>query len=147
VQNKLCVLFVSDGNSARSQMAEGILRKLAGNKFEVFSAGFDPKPLDPMAVMVMNEIGIDISHQQSKHVNDYLEKQFDYSINFCGHDRYFCLDFQHDHAALQWTCDDPALAIGSHAEKLEAFRNTREQIQQLIENWLPEVKGRAESSN
>jgi arsenate reductase len=139
------VLFVSDANSARSQMAEALLRKLGGDRLEVHSAGFEPSPLHPLAVKAMAEIGIDISSQRSKHFNDYLETQFDYAILLCDRGRQFCADFPHDHATLHWVCDDPTEARGTEAEKMEAFRRAREQIRGEVEQWLatkpPEGRG------
>jgi arsenate reductase len=142
MQFPIRVLFVSDGNAARSQMAEALLRKLGGDGFEVSSAGLEPKPLHPLAVSAMKEVGIDIAKQRSKHVNEYLEIQFDYAVTLCDRGSLFCPDFLHDHATLHWICDDPTEAPGTEAEKLQAFRNARDEIQTQIEHWLTTLQSK-----
>jgi len=136
MQVPIRVLFLSDGNAARSQMAEALLRSLGGVGFEVRSAGFEPLAVHALAVQAMREIGVDISGQRAKHFNEYLQDQFDYSITLCSHDRHFCPDFLHDIQTLHWVCDDPGEAGGTEAEKLAAYRRARDEIRAQIERWL-----------
>jgi arsenate reductase len=136
MSNPIRVLFVSDGNAARSPMAEALLRQLGGGRFEVKSAGFEPQPLHPLAVQATGEVGIDLSGRTSRHVNDFLDTQFDYSIILCDRDAHFCPDFPHDHVNLHWSCDDPAAVGGSDAEPLNAFRSSRDDLRARLENWL-----------
>jgi len=135
------VLFLCDGNAERSQMAEGLLRARGGVRFAVHSAGIDPRPLDPMAVTVMREVGIDIAGQRSKHLNDYEELQFDYVVTLGEKARSSYLDFARDGHALHWQCLDPAEAAGSDAERLAAFRQAREAITVHLASWLAALAG------
>jgi arsenate reductase len=130
------VLFLSDGNAARSQMAEALLHNLGGTGFEVRSAGLDPMPLHALAVQAMAEIGIDISGQRGKHLNEYLDTRFDHVITLCGRDQHFCPDFPHDGETLHWICEDPGAAGGTEAEKLVAYRQARDDIRLQLERWL-----------
>jgi arsenate reductase len=136
------VLFVSDGNATRSPMAEALLKRLGGAGFEVHSAGFEPQPLHPLAVQAMQEIGIDISAQASRHVNDFLETQFDYSVILCDRDMHFSPDYPHDHVNLHWACDDPTAVGGSESERLNAFRQTRDELRARLESWVASLPKR-----
>lgn len=140
MHNPLRVLFMCDGNAARSQMAEGLLRSLGGNSFEVHSAGLEPRPLNPIAVNVMSEVDIDISTQRSKHLNEHLDTQFDYVITLCDRTRESCPDFPRDNEVLHWSIDDPTLAQGTEEEKLAIFRHVRDQIRALLERWIPTTR-------
>jgi arsenate reductase len=122
------VLFLCTGNSARSQMAEGYLRHVAGDRYEVLSGGIHPKGLNPLAVEAMNEIGIDISRQKSKDVRDFLGTAIQYVVTVCDNAKEHCPIFPGTYKFLHWGLDDPAAAIGSHEEKLAVFRRVREQI-------------------
>ncbi|HUM04797.1 MAG TPA: arsenate reductase ArsC [Terriglobales bacterium] len=130
------VLFLCTGNSARSQMAEGILRKLAGDSFEPLSAGIEPKGLNPLAVEAMRELGIDISSQRSKDVKDFLGQAIPYVITVCDNAREHCPIFPRTYKFLHWSFDDPAAAQGSAEEKLAMFRRVRDQITRRIEAEL-----------
>lgn len=130
------VLFLCTGNSARSQMAEGLLRHLAGDRFEPLSAGIEPKGLNPLAVEAMNEIGIDISRQKSKDVRGFLGQAIPYVITVCANAREHCPIFPRTYKFLQWGLDDPAAVEGSRDEKLAAFRRVRDQIAERIEQEL-----------
>jgi arsenate reductase len=130
------VLFLSSSNAARSQMAEALLRRLGGDRFEVYSAGFEPLPIARGATQAMQEIGIDLTGQRSKHINEYLDRQFDHVVVLCGHDRHFCPDFPHDKDTLVWTCDEPTEATGNEDDQLYAFRAARDRLQALIEDWI-----------
>ncbi|TCS71742.1 arsenate reductase [Sulfuritortus calidifontis] len=130
------VLFLCDGNAARSQMAEGLLRALGGPGFEVHSAGLEPRPLHPLAVEAMAEAGIDIAGQRSKHLNEFLDTRFDRVITLCDRTRESCPDFPRDNETLHWAIDDPTAAPGTQAEQLAAFRRARDAIRREIERWL-----------
>lgn len=130
------VLFLCEGNADRSQMAEGLLRVEGGDRFEVHSAGIDPRPLDPLAVAAMQEVGIDIAGQPSKHLNDYEDMQFDYVVTLCEQVVGSCLDFARDGHSLHWQCSDPSDSPGSDADRLAAFRQAREEIKENLDAWL-----------
>jgi arsenate reductase (thioredoxin) len=131
------VLFVCTANAARSQMAEGMLRTLAGDRFEVHSAGIYPRQVDELAVAAMKERDIDISKQRSKGVEEFLDKSdFSYVITLCGHAERACPAFPGGTVRLHWPVPDPALAVGSLEERLQEFRDVRDQIEALIEAWL-----------
>src|SRR5713101_4529096 len=125
-QPKKRVLFLCTGNSCRSQMAEGALRELAGDRFEAASAGTAPTRINPMAVRVMAEIGIDISEQRSKSVVEMMGEQFDNVITVCARARETCPDFPA--TRLHWSFDDPAAADGSEEAQLKVFRRVRDEI-------------------
>lgn len=130
------VLFLSDGNSARSQMAEALLRSVGGDRFAVHSAGLsEPQSLHPLAVQVMAEIDLDISGQRGKHLNEYLDTQFDYIITLCDRAKESCPDFPRDNETLHWHLDDPTEARGSDAEKLLVFRRVRDELRSDMERW------------
>jgi arsenate reductase len=132
------VLFLCTGNSARSQMAEGILRHLAGDRFEVFSAGTKPSVVNPNAIIAMREIGVDISHHHSKHVNECFGKPFDTVITVCDNARETCPILPGNAKQIHWSFEDPAAVEGTPEQKLAAFRKIRDQIRFRIENdFLP----------
>ena len=122
------VLFLCTGNSARSQMAEGYLRSLASDRFEVASAGIEPKCLNPLAVEAMREIGVNISAQRSKDVREFLGAPFHYVVTVCSNAREKCPVFPAAFKSLHWDIADPAAATGTHEEKLAAFRRARDEI-------------------
>ena len=128
-------LILCTGNSARSQMAEGLLRDISGGRIEVASAGTHPTAVRPEAVEVMREIGIDISGQRSKSVNE-LDAKFDYVITVCDHAREHCPVFPAATRRIHWSFDDPAAIEGTREERLAAFRRVRDQIRErLREFW------------
>ena len=130
------VLFLCTGNSARSQMAEGYLRYTARDRFEPLSAGIEPKGLNPLAIEVMQEIGIDISHQESKDVVSFLGQYIPYIVTVCDNARERCPIFPRSFKFLHWSFDDPAAAQGSREEKLAVFRRVRDEIAQRIDEEL-----------
>ena len=130
------VLFLCTGNSCRSQMAEGWLRHLAGDHFVVASAGTHPVGLNPYAVTVMGEAGVDISHHISERVDSYLDQPFDYVITVCDRAQETCPVFPGTATTLHWSFDDPAHATGSYGEKLIVFRKTRDEIASRIRRFL-----------
>ncbi|MBV9242305.1 MAG: arsenate reductase ArsC, partial [Acidobacteria bacterium] len=122
------VLFLCTGNSARSQMAEGLLRHMAGDRFDVYSAGVEPSRVRPEAIAAMDEIGIDISGQQSKSVDEFTGKQFDYVITVCDNARQNCPVFPGNAVRIHWSFNDPASVEGNEKERNAAFRQVRDQI-------------------
>ena len=127
------VLFLCTGNSARSQMAEGLLREIAGERFEVLSAGTNPVGVNPLAIEAMQEVGIDISKQHSKNVKDFLGKPIEYVVTVCDRAKESCPVFPGTYKFFSWSLDDPAAVTGTKEEKLGAFRRIRDEISQHIE--------------
>lgn len=131
------LLFLCTGNSARSQMAEALLRHYAGDRFEVHSAGLEPKGINPYTVRVMDEFGIDIRSQQSKSVTTYLGRMvFSYVITVCSNAEANCPIFPGYTIRMHWPFDDPAAATGSDDQKMDKFRQVRDQIAARIQDWL-----------
>jgi len=126
--HKRRVLIVCTGNSARSQLAEGLLRYEAGDRFEVFSAGTQPAPVRTAAVEVMRELGIDISCQRSKGVAEFAGQEFDVVITVCDKAREECPVFPGDPERLHWPFEDPASLVETPEERLVAFRRLRDRI-------------------
>ncbi|MBZ5628327.1 MAG: arsenate reductase ArsC [Acidobacteriia bacterium] len=127
------VLFLCTGNSARSQMAEGYLRHVAGDRFEAMSAGIEPKELHPLAIEAMREVGIDISHQTSKDVVSLLGQSVAYVVTVCDNARDRCPIFPGTWKFVHWSLEDPAVAEGTHEERLAVFRRARDRIIAKIE--------------
>ncbi len=123
-------------NSARSQMAEGLLRHLAGERFEAHSAGTEATHVRPLAIRAMNEIGVDISEQGSKTLERYLGEPFDYVITVCDDANEACPFFPGAANRLHWSFEDPSRAKGSEEERLAVFRSVRDRIRQRIEDDL-----------
>lgn len=133
------VLFLCTGNSARSQMAEAFLRHLAGDRFEVFSAGLEPKGIHPMTIQVMQEKGISLEGQFSKPLTEYMGKvNFDWLITVCDNADKNCPFFPGMGSRLHWPFEDPAAATGSEADRLDKFRQIRDEIELKIKSWLAE---------
>ena len=133
--NKKRVLFLCTGNSARSQMAEGFLRHMAGDRFEVFSAGVKPTQVNPLAIKVMAEAGVDISKHRSKSAMEFIGQQFDYIITVCDNAKQTCPVFPGKHEKIHWDLEDPAEAQGSEEERIGVFRKIRDEIRKKIEEW------------
>ena len=130
------VLFVCTHNSARSQMAEGLLRDRAGDRFEVTSAGTEATHVRPLAIRAMAEIGIDISGQESKTLERYLGEPFDYVITVCDDANEACPFFPGAKKWLHWSFEDPSRAEGPEDERLAIFRRVRDKIWKRIEQEL-----------
>jgi arsenate reductase len=130
------VLFLCTHNSARSQMAEGLLRALAGNRFEAMSAGTEATHVRPLAIRAMRELGVDISGQESKTLDRYLREPFDYVITVCDDANEACPFFPGAANRLHWSFEDPSRAEGSEEERLAVFRSVRDRIRQRIEDDL-----------
>ncbi|MGB9103184.1 MAG: arsenate reductase ArsC [Terriglobales bacterium] len=132
--SKQRVLILCTGNSARSQMGEGLLRHLAGDRFEVFSAGTKPAGLNPNAVKAMREVGIDISAHRSKSVDEFAGQQFDYVVTVCDSARESCPVFPGAGKRLHENFEDPAAA--SRDQQLAIFRKVRNQIRAYLEEFI-----------
>ena len=130
------VLFLCSGNSARSQMAEGFMNHLGHGEWKVQSAGIFPSYVHPLAIRVMEEVGIDLSQQASKSTDPFLNEEFDYVITLCEHAAKFCPAFGGQGKRLNWSFDDPASAIGTIEERLLFFRRIRDEIKTKIEAFL-----------
>jgi arsenate reductase len=122
------VLFVCTGNSARSQMAEAMLTAHGHGEFQVFSAGTEPRGVNPFAVQVLAEMGIDWSAARAKSVTEFIGQPFDYVITVCDRARQVCPVFPGQHNSLHWGLDDPAEVQGSDAQKVAAFRRTQTEL-------------------
>jgi arsenate reductase (thioredoxin) len=138
---KPIVLFLCTGNSARSQMAEALLREYAGDHFEVHSAGTDPKGVNPLTVRGMEEIGIDMAGHRSKHAKEYLGRlPVCYLITVCAEAERVCPTcWPGVVVRMFWPFEDPAACAGDEEERLEKFREVRDQIADRIRGWLSEV--------
>lgn len=129
------VLFVCTGNSARSIMAEALLRHHGGDEFEVHSAGTVPRGVNPLTLKVLADAGIDASAARSKSVNEYLGQEFDYVVTVCDQARQVCPVFPGVHESLHWGYEDPAEATGSEEERLAVFRRVFIQIGERVRQF------------
>jgi arsenate reductase (thioredoxin) len=130
------VLILCTGNSARSQMAEGLLRQQGGDQFEVFSAGMKPSRVNPLAIEAMREVGIDISDHRSKLVDEFTGQEFDYVITVCDKAKESCPIFPGKAQRVHWSIDDPAAAEGDEAIRLAIFRRLRDEIRERLRSFL-----------
>ena len=130
------VLFLCIGNSVRSQMAEGLLNELGSGKWKAWSGGVFPSYVHPLAVRVMEEMGIDISRQTSKSMDRFRNEVFDYIITLCDEAAQSCPTFSNKGRRLHWPLEDPAAAIGTIEERLAIFRRIRDEIKTKIEELL-----------
>jgi arsenate reductase len=117
-------------------MAEGLLRNMAGDRFEVFSAGTEPAGVNPLAVKAMAEIGVDISHHHSKHAKEYLGQGFPFLVTLCDDANEHCPIFPGVVYRYHWGFEDPAAATGTEEERLAAFRKVRDEIKAQIESFV-----------
>ena len=138
---KARVLFLCTHNSARSQMAEGLLRYLAGNRFKAHSAGTEATHVRPLAIRAMDEIGVDISGQKSKTLERYLGEPFDYVITVCDDANEACPFFPGATNRLHWSLPDPSAAKGSEEERLEVFRSVRDALRDRVQAELVDGRG------
>ena len=130
------VLILCTGNSARSQMAEGILRDIAGDRFEVQSAGTAPSHVRPEAIEAMSEIGIDISSYRSKSVDEFSSQPFDQIITVCDNAKENCPVFPGRANRIHWSFEDPAAVKGTETEQLDAFRRIRDEIRERLRRFV-----------
>jgi len=132
------VLFLCTHNSARSQMAEGFLRALAGDRFEVASAGTEARGVNPLAARVMAEAGVDLAGHTSKTLDRFVGEPWDYVVTVCDSANEACPVFPGAAQRLHWSFDDPSAAGGAEAERLAVFRRIRDEIRARIGAWLGE---------
>jgi arsenate reductase len=130
------ILFLCTSNSTLSQMAEAFLKRITFNRVDVFSAGIKPVNVHPMGIRVMKELGIDISKNRSKSVNEYYHDRFDYVITIDDNARENSPTFQGSHTKMHKSLDDPAKFKGTDPEKLEGFRLTRDQIKDWLTDFV-----------
>jgi len=132
------VLILCTGNSCRSQIAEGWWRHYAGDRWEVHSAGIMPVGVNPLAIRVMAEVGIDISNQRSKGLEEYLDEPFDLVVTVCATADQACPTFPGTGRKEHWPFDDPIEARGDLEQRLAEFRRARDEIGARIRTWLAE---------
>jgi arsenate reductase len=132
------VLIVCTGNAARSQMAEGLLRNDAGDRFEVLSGGIYPSYVRPLAIEAMREVGIDISGQWSKSVEEFVDQDIDYVITVCDHANEVCPAFPARTKRIHWSIPDPVSVWGDDEAQLQAFRVARDDIRERLKNFAKE---------
>ncbi|MDE0125378.1 MAG: arsenate reductase ArsC [Bryobacterales bacterium] len=130
------VLILCTGNSCRSQMAEGLLRFMAADRIEAYSAGTDPHGIHPDAVVAMDEMGIDIRGHESEHVDTYLGFGIDTVITVCERASSNCPTFPERVGRVHWSFDDPASAQGGDEERRAVFRRVRDEIAASLRSWL-----------
>lgn len=135
---KTRVLFLCTGNSCRSQMAEGFLRAYGGEFYEAHSAGTNPSTVNPLAVEVMREAGIDISGQRSKNVTEYVGQHFSRVVTVCNNAAEHCPIFPGPCIREHWPFEDPADASGNREERLGVFRKVRDEIGARVQSWVKE---------
>jgi arsenate reductase len=133
--DKKRVLILCTGNSARSQMAEGLLRQDAGDRFEVFSAGTKPSRVRPEAITVMQELGIDITGNRSKHVDEFVDQKFDYVLTVCDNANESCPVFPGRAVRIHRNFDDPAALEAPGQERLALFRRVRDEIREYLKSF------------
>ena len=134
MSDKKRVLILCTGNSARSQMAEGLLRHDAGDRYEVASAGTHPSSVRPEAIQALAELGIDIAGHRSKHVDELLHQPFDYVLTVCDNARESCPVFPGEAKVIHHSFEDPAAAEGAEAERLAVFRRVRDEIREYLKS-------------
>jgi arsenate reductase len=139
--DKKKVLILCTGNSARSQMAEGLLRHDAGHRFVVESAGTKPSHVRPEAIAVMKELGIDISGSRSKSVDEFAGREFDYVLTVCDNAKENCPVFPGHATHLHCNFEDPAAAEGSETARLAVFRRVRDEIRDYLKGFPSQVRG------
>lgn len=142
-QSKEKVLFVCIHNSARSQMAEALLKKLGGDRFDAYSAGLEPGSLNPLAIEVMQELGIDISTNETKAVFEYFKQGalFNYVITVCdGASAEKCPIFPGITKRIHWSFEDPSVLTGSHELKIAATRRIRDEIEKAVTEFITTTK-------
>jgi arsenate reductase len=139
--NKVKVLFLCTGNSCRSQLAEGWARHLKGDVIDAYSAGVLPVGVHPRAVAVMKEAGVDISKQTSKHVNLFLDDDFDYVVTLCDNAREQCPVFPGRVKFVHHSFEDPSFVFGTEEEIMQAFRKTRDMIRTFVETLPDSLEG------
>ena len=134
------IIFICTGNACRSQIAHGLLENIAGDKFEVFSAGSHPSRVHTMSIKIMEEIGIDISHHTSDFIDDYLKTGIEIVITLCDNANETCPLFPGDIKKIHWSINDPIKALDYNKHQIESFRKTREDIKSRIIKFIESYK-------
>jgi arsenate reductase (thioredoxin) len=134
------ILVLCTHNSARSQMAEALLRSYGNGRFKVDSAGTEATRVNPLAVEAMSELGVDISGARSKHLNEFIEQEFDYVITVCDNAAETCPMFPGKSERIHWSFPDPSQAEGSNEDRMGAFRTVRDDIAEKIHKWVNESR-------
>ena len=134
--DKKNIIFICTGKACRSQIAHGLLKNLAGNRFNVYSAGSHPSRVHPMSIKVMQEVGIDISHHTSDHIDDYLDKGMDIVITVCDNAQKVCPTFPENVNQIHWSIEDPYHGWSANEEDLPPYRETREELIKRINLFL-----------
>lgn len=135
MSEKKRVLILCTGNSARSQMAEGLLRHDAGDRFEVASAGVDPSQVRRLAIRAMNELGIDISDHRSKSIDEFEGQHFDYVITVCDNANQQCPVFPGNTKRIHWSIEDPAAVSGSDEDQMNVYRRVRDRLRDKLREF------------
>ena len=138
--DQIRVLILCTGNSARSQMAEGLLRHVGGEAFSVESAGLEPSFVRPEAIEAMREIGIDISGQHSKSLDKFIGQPFEYVITVCDNANQNCPIFSGAKHRIHWSVEDPAAVGGTEETRLKAFRAARDDLRERLSKFIESVK-------
>ena len=138
------VLFLCTHNSARSQMAEALLRRRGGDRFDVASAGTEARGVNPLAMRAMAEIGVDMNGHTSKTLERFLGERWNYVITVCDSANESCPMFPGASTRLHWSFDDPSAATGGEEERLHVFRRVRDEIAKRIESWLTQLSAAPE---
>jgi len=136
MNERIRILILCTGNSARSQMAEGLMREMAGDRIEVASAGVAPTHVRAEAIEAMKELGIDISSQHSKSIEELPNQTFDYVITVCDNANQQCPTFPKAVSRLHWSIEDPAAVEGGAEIRLNAFRRVREELSERLQKFL-----------
>ena len=136
MSDKKNIIFICTGNACRSQIAHGLLQNLANDRFNVFSAGSHPSQVHLMSIKIMEEIGIDISHHKSNHIDEYLDKGIDIVITVCDNANKLCPIFPGNVEKLHWSIDDPFRGWDYNENQMESFRETRKEITEKIIDFI-----------
>lgn len=140
MSDKVKIMFLCTGNSCRSQIADGLAKKLGGEKFEIYSTGLEAHGLNPRAVQVMNEIEIDISNNTSDVIDMQLLNTMDYAITLCGDAEDRCPITPPSVTKMHWPFPDPAKATGTEEQIMEQFREVREAIAKRLEEFFQSIE-------
>jgi len=136
MKKKAKVLFICTGNACRSQMAEGLLREMAGDRFDVYSAGSHPSRVHPVAIRAMKEVGIDISKHTSDSISTYFGYGIDYVITVCDNARQYCPTFPGNAQKIHWSIKDPFRSWSRDLGRINDYRKTRNELYDLIEQFI-----------
>jgi len=142
MSKKKKVLILCTGNSARSQMAEGLLKHITKDEYEVFSAGTKPSHVRPEAIKVLAEVGIDISRNRSKSVDEFAGQKINFVLTVCDNAKEVCPYFPAKTKLIHHSFEDPAEIQGDEETRIKAFRQTRDQIRKYLENSFCEIIGK-----